>query len=88
MAKTERLDLRLDSADKARIMSAAEQAKLNVSAFAVPALLAAADKILGRADVTLMPAEQFDALIASLEVPDPAPAMDKLRARPRTYTRV
>jgi hypothetical protein len=42
---------------------------------------------LARADVTLMPAEMFDELMASLDEPDEAPNLAKIAARPRRFTR-
>lgn len=43
-----------------------------------------AERVLARAEITLMPAEQFDALIASLDVPDvlaSLPGLGDSRAR-------
>ena len=49
--------------------------------------LAAADVVLARADTTLMPAEQFDALMSSLEVPDEAPTLLEAASPPRRFSR-
>jgi uncharacterized protein (DUF1778 family) len=41
--------------------------------------------VLASPDVTLMPAEQFDELIAALDEPDEIPALRQAAARPRRY---
>jgi len=43
--------------------------------------------VLARADVTLMPAEQFDTLMDSLEIPDQAPRLLEAATRPRRFKR-
>ncbi|HEX6344078.1 DUF1778 domain-containing protein [Umezawaea sp.] len=57
-----RLDFRLDPEVKARIERAAKLSGESVSTFVVHAATAAADGVLARAEATVMPAEQFDAL--------------------------
>ena len=77
-AKTERIEMRADAQSSARIAEAAEAKHVTVSAFVLEAAVKAADHVLARSDVTVMPVEQFDQLIASLDVPDEAPALSRL----------
>jgi uncharacterized protein (DUF1778 family) len=56
----------------------------SVSGFVVRAARAEADRVLARTDVTVMPAEQFDAVVASLDSPDPAAKLVQAAARSRT----
>ncbi|MGH3886746.1 MAG: hypothetical protein ACRDSZ_09285 [Pseudonocardiaceae bacterium] len=44
----------------------------------VEAASVAADRVLARTETTVMPAEQFDAMLAALDVPDDAPALARL----------
>jgi uncharacterized protein (DUF1778 family) len=41
--------------------------------------------VQARSDRTLMPAAQFDALVAALDVPDDAPALARALARARAF---
>ena len=45
------------------------------------------DESWARADLTLMPAGQFDTLIAALDEPDEARRLAEAASRPRRYTR-
>jgi uncharacterized protein (DUF1778 family) len=85
--KEARLDFRLDPEVKARIERAAKLAKESISTFVVRAAAAAADRLLARAEVTVMPAEQFDELLDSLDVADKAPALAQLGKSERRYQR-
>ncbi|MFC6090559.1 DUF1778 domain-containing protein [Saccharothrix sp. BKS2] len=85
--KQARLDFRLDQAQKGRIERAAELSKKSTSSFVVEAAVDAADKVLARADVTIMPAEQFDALMSALDAADEAPGLAKLKSAHRGYVR-
>lgn len=80
-----RLDFRLDVADKHRIEQAARVTHESTSAFVVHAAIDRADQILARADVTIMPAEQFDELLAALDVADEAPVLTRLGQTERRY---
>lgn len=82
-----RLDFRLDPETKARIERAAKLLRESVSAFVVHAAAAAADRVLARAEVTMMPAEQFDELLEALDVADQAPALARLGKTERRYVR-
>ena len=81
--RTERIELRATAEEAERINLAAQAQHLSVSAFVVQAATKAADRVLARTDQTLMPAEQFDALIASLDEPDDMPGLARAFERRR-----
>lgn len=85
--KTERIEIRTDPDSAARIAQAAQARNTTISAFVLEAVTAAVDVVLARADHTLMPADQFDGLMAALDEPDEAPVLAALAARPRKFTR-
>ena len=82
-----RLELRLDERSKEHIARAAELSNESVSAFVLLAAAAAADKVLARASHTIMPADQFDELLAALDAPDEAPALARQSQHARKYHR-
>jgi uncharacterized protein (DUF1778 family) len=82
-----RLDFRLQPEEKARIEQAAKASHESLSSFVVHAATAEADRVLARADVTLMPAEDFDALLASLDVAEDVPALARLGKSERRFIR-
>jgi len=86
-AKTRRIEMRADPDSEARIAQAAAAMDQSISAFVLSAAVREADVVLARADTTLMPAEQFDALMSSLEVPDEAPTLLDAASRPRRFSR-
>ena len=84
--KTRRLEARLDPETDEAIAAAAALLRESVSAFVVRSARAEADRVLARGDVTLMPAEQFDAMLEALdatspEAVEPVPALVRLQAR-------
>lgn len=79
--------MRADPGSEALIARAAAAEDLSVSAFVLGAAAREADRVLGRADQTLMPAEQFDALIGSLDRADAAPRLKAAAGRQRRYNR-
>lgn len=85
--RTRRIEMRADPASEERISKAAQVLHESVSSFVLRAASNEADRVLAQADVTLMPAEQFDTLIGSLDVPDPAPALERLAGRQRRFVR-
>ncbi|MGQ0775654.1 MAG: type II toxin-antitoxin system TacA family antitoxin [Pseudonocardiales bacterium] len=85
--KTERLEVRVDAATKERIEAAAARLDQSASTFVVHAASAEADRVLARSENTIMPAEQFDALLAALDIPDDAPVLTRLVQRDRKYHR-
>ena len=85
--KTQRIEVRTDPDSEARITRAAAIAHESVPSFVLRAAVAEADRILARTEVTLMPAEQFDTLIASLDQPDAAAVLGRLASTRRRFTR-
>ena len=85
--KTRRMEARVDPETDELITRAAELMNESVSGFVIRAARAEADRVLARTDVTVMPAEQFDAVIGSLEEADPAPTLARVATRPRRFTR-
>jgi uncharacterized protein (DUF1778 family) len=85
--KTDRFEVRVTSQNREQIRSAAETVSESTSDFIRNAALERADKILALSSRTLMPADQFDALIQSLDTPDDAPDLTQLAAEPRRFSR-
>jgi uncharacterized protein (DUF1778 family) len=85
--KTERLEVRVDAATKARIEDAAARLEQSTSVFVIHAVTAEADRVLARAEATVMSTDQFDAMLTALDVPDEAPALARLAQRDRRYHR-
>jgi uncharacterized protein (DUF1778 family) len=83
--KTRRIEARVDPDTDEWITQAAAMNHESVSGFMVRASREEAERVLGRADVTLMPADQFDALVDSLDVGDPAPRLARAAASARRY---
>jgi uncharacterized protein (DUF1778 family) len=86
-AKTRRIEMRTDPRSEERIARAAAALRQSVSAFVLAAAVREADRVLARSDVTMMPAEQFDALMDALETADQAPHLLEVAGRPRGFTR-
>lgn len=80
--RRERLEARVDSETNAIITRAAAALNLSKSEFVVSAVAAEAQRVVARTDVTIMPAEMFDQMMSSLEVPDDE-AVETLRASMR-----
>lgn len=68
--RRERLEARVDSETNAVIARAAAALNLSKSEFVVSAVAAEAQRVVARTDVTLMPAEMFDQMMSTLDVPD------------------
>jgi uncharacterized protein (DUF1778 family) len=85
--KTRRIEMRADPESEQRITQAAAARQQSVSTFVLAAAVREADMVLARADVTLMPAAQFDALMDSLEISDQAPRLLQAASQPRRFTR-
>lgn len=86
MSKTERIELRVSADDKDVIAAAAEMEHTTTTDFVRDAVLDRAHHVRARADRTLMPADQFDALIASLDQPDDTPNLARAFAHKRRFT--
>lgn len=85
MSKTERIELRVSSGDKDAIASAAEMEHTTTTDFVRDAVLDRVQHVRARAERTLMPAEQFDALFDSLDVPDDTPTLARAFAHKRRF---
>ena len=84
MAKTDRVEFRTDANRKTRYEVAAAATSESFTTFAVKALDERADQILGPGPIDVLPAEQFDALLTSLDLPPtPVPELAKAAARQR-----
>jgi uncharacterized protein (DUF1778 family) len=85
--RTKRIEMRADAESEARIARAAALQRVSVSAFVLGAAGREADRVLSKVDQTVMPAEQFDALMTSLDAPDRAPQLRKVARRKRAFAR-
>jgi uncharacterized protein (DUF1778 family) len=85
----ERIETRVSPADRARIGAAAVARNESVARFVQRAALKEADNVLGReVDVTRMPVDQFDGLLAALDRPaEPIPEIVQLAASGRAFSR-
>lgn len=85
----ERIETRVTPADRERIGAAAKARQESVAKFVSRAALKEADDVLGReVDVTIMPADQFNALLAALDRPAQVlPAVARQAARKRAAVR-
>ncbi|MFE6860439.1 DUF1778 domain-containing protein [Nocardia sp. NPDC057668] len=85
--KSGRFEIRLAEEGRNQIEAAAGAVGETLSDFVRNAAIQRADRVLALSSRTLMAPEQFDAMLNSLDVPDPAPALAKAVAQPRRYTR-
>ncbi len=85
--KAKRIEMRADADSESRIARAAALQRVSVSAFVLGAAGREAERVLSEVDQTVMPAEQFDALMASLDVADAAPQMRRVARRKRAFER-
>jgi len=79
--------MRADAESEALITAAAAACRVSVSTFVLEAATEEAGRVLGRSDLTLMPADQFDALIAALDQPDEASRLAEAAQGRRRYAR-
>lgn len=79
--------MRADEESEARIARAAALQRMSVSAFVLGAAGREADRVLSEVDQTVMPAAQFDGLMASLDVADRAPQVRKVARRKSAFER-
>ncbi|MGI8646971.1 MAG: toxin-antitoxin system protein [Acidimicrobiales bacterium] len=85
--KGDRLELRVSATDRTLIENAAIRLRESISDFTRGAAVRRAERVLARSNDTLMPEEQFDALLHSLDQPDDAPALARAFAQPRKFSR-
>jgi uncharacterized protein (DUF1778 family) len=85
----ERIETRVSPADRARIRAAAVARHESVARFVQRAALKEADDVLGReVDVTRMPVDQFEELLAALDRPaESIPEVGRLAASGRAFSR-
>ena len=82
-----RLEARIDADLDQLITEAAEKQGVSKTAFVSDAARDAALKVIARAEVTLMAAEVFDQMMASLDTADDSPELEDLAALPRRITK-
>jgi uncharacterized protein (DUF1778 family) len=85
MTKTARIEARIEPEYAERITRAAALTGESVSRFMVRAALTEADYLIARSDITIMPADLFDELIATIDEPDEAPVLARVTQQPRRY---
>lgn len=84
--KSQRIEARVTEDDARLIARAATLLNASVSSFVVEAAVEKAETVVARADRTLMPAVQFDEMIAALDDPTPVPELVTLINQPRRIT--
>ncbi len=82
-----RLEARIDADLDRLIAEAAEKRGVSKTTFVSDAARDAALKVIARADVTLMAAEVFDQMMASIDIADDSPELEELAALPRRITK-
>jgi uncharacterized protein (DUF1778 family) len=85
--RTKRIEMRADAASEARIARAAAVQRMSVSAFVLGAAGREADRVLRESEQTVLSNEQFDALMASLDVADRAPRLKDTAGDGRAFER-
>lgn len=78
-----RLEARIDTDLDDLITRAAQKQGVSKTAFVSEAARDAALKVIARAEVTLMAAEVFDQMMASIDVADDSSELEELAALPR-----
>ena len=86
--KTDRLEARLSPDERERIEQAASTAGLSVSAFVVEVAVERADQIIAAATTTVVPADDFDDLLAALDDSGDAPRLAEAAKRSRRSNRI
>lgn len=81
-----RLEARIDADLDALITQAAQKQGVSKTAFVSDAARDAALKVITRAEVTLMAAEVFDQMMASIDLADHSPELEELATLPRHIT--
>lgn len=81
-----RLEARIDTDLDDLITQAAQKQGVSKTAFVSGAARDAALKVIARAEVTLMDAEVFNQMMASIDAADDSPELEELAALPRRIT--
>lgn len=85
--KTRRMEQRIDEDTVVLLSKAAALTHESVSAFVVRSARDEAARVLARSDLTIMPAAQFDEMLAALDAaPRRIPALADAAAHRRTFT--
>lgn len=87
ITKTRRLELRTDEATHHLITEAAELTHVTKSVFVADAARQAAERVIARADVTLMDPDVFDTMMVSLDRADESAELMALAGLPRLINR-
>jgi len=87
MPRSRRIEARATEDDARLIARAAQLLNKTVSAFTVSAAVEKAESIVARTETTIMPAVQFDTMIAALNDPTPIPEISTLARAPRLIER-
>jgi uncharacterized protein (DUF1778 family) len=82
-----RLEARIDTDLDELISEAAGRLNVTKTAFVTESLRDAALKVIARDDVTLMRADVFDSMMASIDVAEESPELSDLAALPRRIVR-
>ncbi|MQY24620.1 type II toxin-antitoxin system TacA family antitoxin [Nocardia aurantia] len=85
--KTGRFEIRLAEEGRNQIEAAAGVVGETLTDFVRKAAMQRADQVLALSSRTMMPAEQFDEMIRSLDIADEAPALAEAVARGRRFVR-
>ncbi|WP_448630505.1 type II toxin-antitoxin system TacA family antitoxin [Cellulomonas soli] len=84
--KTRRMEQRIDEETDVLLSRAAALTHESISAFVVRSARDEAARVLARSDLTVMPAPQFDQMLAALDaVPRRVPALVDAAARRRVF---
>jgi uncharacterized protein (DUF1778 family) len=82
-----RLEARIDAELEDLILQAADRLHVTKTAFITDAIREAALKVIARTEVTMMSAQVYDEMIASIDVADASPELESLAAMPRRITK-
>jgi uncharacterized protein (DUF1778 family) len=86
--KTTRIEARLTPQERAQIERAAALAGESVSTFLIGAAVARAEAVFENTSTTVVPADYFDELLATIDQPDPAPRLQEAVRRARRSGRI
>lgn len=86
--KTDRVEARLSTDERVRIDRAAQLAGLSISSFVVNAAVEKAEQVIAESDVTSVPADYFDRLLASIDKADRSPRLTHAAKRARQSRRI
>ncbi|GAB38499.1 MULTISPECIES: type II toxin-antitoxin system TacA family antitoxin [Gordonia] len=85
--KSKRIEVRAEAQTLDRIQRAANVVHEPASEFVRKAALARAEEVLRQELITVMPTEQFDALMSSLDSADAAPRLAEAARKPAVFKR-